>query len=160
VSSAVPTVLAIPVDLQAASTARRGVAAALRAGHVDEAVQADAVLLVSELVSNVVRHETSHTINLEIALDVAGAVTVTVTGSQGAPSGVPVVAPVLPPPSSGSGRGLFIVDALALAWGTRRSDGRTSVWFTMPYSGSGDAPSDDMTAFVGLSVVPATSSAA
>jgi serine phosphatase RsbU (regulator of sigma subunit)/anti-sigma regulatory factor (Ser/Thr protein kinase) len=148
----------IAANLSAASTARREVAATLRPGWIAEDVLADVVLLVSELVTNVVRHETSRIIDLEVALDGCDAVTVTVTGSRGEKAtalGGPLV---LASPSNEAGRGLIIVDSLASAWGTRRSNGRTSVWFTLPCGKSSTEP--DPTALIGPSMDVATSTAA
>ena len=84
-------------------------------------------LLVTELVTNSVRHaglSPQDTITLDVWL-AAGHVRVEV-GDHG---------PGFPPPalrdlpSGTSGRGLFLVDALADRWGTDGDHGRSQVWF-------------------------------
>jgi serine phosphatase RsbU (regulator of sigma subunit)/anti-sigma regulatory factor (Ser/Thr protein kinase) len=119
------------VGPEAPANVRRRLARALQANGVEEDVQDDVQLMVSELVSNVIRHENSPTIRVVVAVDGGGAVTVTVTGASAVPSAA-LVHPAGPPPTSSvSGRGLGVVDSLSSVWGTRRQDGMTSVWFTV-----------------------------
>ena len=125
-------------DPQAVASLRRRVSAALQAACVSDAVHDDAELLVSELMTNVVCHQDAGTMIVEVSIDLAGSATVSVTGGFGDLSPALVNAPALPDHTREGGRGLFIVDSLASAWGTRRKDGRTTVWFTL-----GDARADD-----------------
>jgi anti-sigma regulatory factor (Ser/Thr protein kinase) len=108
----------------APAAARRYVREAL-AGQPDCVVDT-ASLIVSELSTNCVRH--AHT-------DLA--VTIEQTESQIrvdiADTGTGVVTPRHPGPAEFSGRGLWIVDQLADAWGVRErgnGDGK-SVWFEL-----------------------------
>jgi serine phosphatase RsbU (regulator of sigma subunit)/anti-sigma regulatory factor (Ser/Thr protein kinase) len=131
VTSALRYSIQIAADLHAADYARREVSSALRACSVGDGVRADVILLVSELISNVVRHEAACVIDVEVAMDGAGAVTVNVTGGVADVSARLVYPAGLPPASRRGGRGLFILDSVASAWGTGRTNGRTSVWFTV-----------------------------
>jgi serine phosphatase RsbU (regulator of sigma subunit)/anti-sigma regulatory factor (Ser/Thr protein kinase) len=123
--------ISMTVGRDTPSSIRRQVASALRASSVGDDVQADVELLVSEVVSNVIRHEDSIAVDVEVSVDADYGVTVTVTSGGSAPS-VALVHPSGPPESSSeSGRGLDVLDSLASAWGTRRQDRKTAVWFTV-----------------------------
>lgn len=123
--------ISMSVGRDTPSSVRRQVASALRASSVGSDVQADVELLVSEVVSNVIRHEDSLAVDVDVSVDADFGVTVTVTSGGSAPS-MPLVHPAGPPDSSSeSGRGLDVLDSLASAWGTRRQDRRTAVWFTV-----------------------------
>jgi len=112
------------------AVARRFVSDALR--RWDAAGQREtAVLLVSELVSNAVVH--AHT---EIALTLRydrGLITVGVRdGSDQLPARSDV------PPAATSGRGLQMVDALAVDWGVLRvPEGGKVIWFALGSMPSG-----------------------
>jgi serine/threonine-protein kinase RsbW len=86
----------------------------------------DAVeLMVSELATNSVKHAHSDfkvTIN-----DSKGEIRVEVRDTG---RGQPVLR--FPAPTEPSGRGLRIVEALSLAWGTADSPHGKTVWFTVP----------------------------
>ncbi|MEV7964997.1 ATP-binding protein [Sphaerisporangium sp. NPDC088356] len=90
----------------------------------------DAELLVSELVTNAVRHSASGSKPL-------GLVTLTVTDNgdalhvdvidEGAPHHVPRVQE--PTIDGDSGRGLWLVEQIASAWGVREDQAGRTVWF-------------------------------
>jgi serine phosphatase RsbU (regulator of sigma subunit)/anti-sigma regulatory factor (Ser/Thr protein kinase) len=121
----------VAVDHHAAMTARRQVCAVLQTASTRDEVRVDVELLVTELVSNLIRHEQSPTMSIDVAVDVAGSVTVSVTGGLNDPVAALVHAREMPEPSAENGRGLVILDSLASSWGTRRKNGRTTVWFTV-----------------------------
>ncbi|MEO7428335.1 MAG: ATP-binding protein [Acidimicrobiales bacterium] len=110
--------MVLPVDLTTPRAARDAVAE--RFGT--EARCGDLVLCISEVVTNAVRHAGTvgrmtvsrdrHILTVEVA-----------DGSRDLP--------VRRPPSSiaASGRGLRILDQLALQWGTRRTSDGKIVWF-------------------------------
>ena len=89
----------------------------------------DAGLVVTELVSNSVRHSgmaATDCITLAVSFD-DGCLRVEVTDSG------PGFEPpnLVEPPLGASGRGLFLVDALADDWAIERTAGGTTVWFQM-----------------------------
>lgn len=89
----------------------------------------DAGLLVTELVSNSVRHSgMAATDQITLAVSFGeGCLRVEVidTGPGFEPPNL------VEPPLGASGRGLFLVDALADEWAVDRSDAGTVVWFRM-----------------------------
>ena len=86
----------------------------------------DAVeLMVSELATNSVKHAHS---DFKVSInDSAGEIRVEVRDTG---RGQPVLR--FPAPTEPSGRGLRIVEALSLAWGTADSPLGKTVWFTVP----------------------------
>jgi hypothetical protein len=44
----------------------------------------------------------------------------------------PIVVGTVGPHAAGGGRGLFIIDQMALRWGTSQTDQGTEVWFDLP----------------------------
>jgi serine/threonine-protein kinase RsbW len=86
----------------------------------------DAVeLMVSELATNSVKHAHS---DFKVSInDSAGEIRVEVRDTG---RGRPVLR--FPAPTEPSGRGLRIVEALSLAWGTADSPRGKTVWFTVP----------------------------
>lgn len=86
----------------------------------------DAVeLMVSELATNSVKHAHS---DFKVSInDSAGEIRVEVRDTG---RGQPVLR--FPAPTEPSGRGLRIVEALSLAWGTADSPRGKTVWFTVP----------------------------
>ncbi|HZZ96227.1 MAG TPA: ATP-binding SpoIIE family protein phosphatase [Jatrophihabitantaceae bacterium] len=121
----------LAADSRAAESVRREVSHALHACSVGAVAQGEVISLASELVSNIVRHETARTLDLEVAVDGSGAVTVSVTGGFADLSARLVYPTGLPPAARRGGRGLSILDSVASTWGTSRTHGRTSVWFTV-----------------------------
>jgi anti-sigma regulatory factor (Ser/Thr protein kinase) len=107
----------LPIEIELASDessipdARRMVAGALRAGAVDEAVTADLLVVVSELVSNAVTHGGGGAVGLAVR-DAADCIEVTVVSDGTADVG-PVPSWIMPPPGSVGGRGLALVRALS-----------------------------------------------
>jgi len=86
----------------------------------------DAVeLMVSELATNSVKHAHS---DFKVSInDSAGEIRVEVRDTG---RGQPVLR--FPAPTEPSGRGLRIVEALSLTWGTADSPRGKTVWFTVP----------------------------
>ncbi|MFA7761583.1 ATP-binding protein [Streptomyces sp. NPDC048723] len=130
--SAVPSVLfPVPADLGSAHHARkRAVQAARRWGLLSEAAMGDLELCVGEIVANAVEH-TGATSEIRVSATASG-VRVEVVDSD----------PQLPvstaPAADGeSGRGLFLVDALASGWGAFPVGAGKAVWFEI----AADVPS-------------------
>lgn len=105
--------------------ARRAVGELCRSGK-HASLAEDAELLTSELMTNACRYSTGLVTVLALT-NVAGVV-VTVTDDDG---GEPLMS-VEQDLERDSGRGLFLVDAIAGAWGTTAHDGGKSVWFRLP----------------------------
>jgi anti-sigma regulatory factor (Ser/Thr protein kinase) len=100
-------------------------------GSLDDVMRETLRLLVSEVTTNCVQH--AHA-DLDARIDVAvslppGAVRVELS-TAGAPFEAPADSPVRPGPQDQHGRGLFIVDSLARAWGADRN-GSNQVWFEL-----------------------------
>ncbi|HEX8645961.1 MAG TPA: SpoIIE family protein phosphatase [Thermoleophilaceae bacterium] len=117
--------ISIPSSPQAPSRARRAVERLC--GSLDSAVVEQLKLLATELVTNSCRHAAAKgdPIGLVLAID-EGVVRLSVTDTGpgfAAPSGQP-------DPDGESGRGLFIVDALADRWGVDDTGG-TRVWLEL-----------------------------
>lgn len=93
----------------------------------------DARLCVTELVTNAHRHTRTPLIGVHVAVN-RKRVTVAVT-DDGGPAGTALIGPLRTDPGREGGRGLALVESLALAWGTgsggERHPGRTVVWFTL-----------------------------
>lgn len=108
----------LPVDLATPKAARDAVADRLGA----EPRCGDLLLCISEVVTNAVRH--ARTV-ARMTVSREGYI-VTVEVADGSPE-----PPVKRPPSTiaSSGRGLRILDQLALRWGTRRTSAGKVVWF-------------------------------
>lgn len=117
-------VLDFPAAPQSAGAARRFVRQRLEQWNV-QAVEDEVVLMVSELVTNVGLHaRTEATVHVRFTGDC-----LRIEVADGNPEPVQVR-----PHASGAetGRGLMIVDALALHWGVELdADGKT-VWFEVP----------------------------
>jgi len=112
----------LPDDLAAAQVARRHVAAELEPLSVDDEVVDDAVLVASELAANAVRHGAPPvTLTLEQRGD---RVRVAVRDSGTGPD------PRVPEASetSGSGRGLAMIQQLSVDHGWDRDEGGLTVW--------------------------------
>lgn len=114
---------------------RHRVGALLRAWQRSAETVDTAMLLVTELVTNAVEHTDASDVICSVSLS-AEAVTVSVTGTGtgtdtgtgtgSGKGGAPVVGQ--PDDLAESGRGLFLVAALATDWGTRLTAGSREVW--------------------------------
>ncbi|WP_084517876.1 ATP-binding protein [Microtetraspora niveoalba] len=111
--------------------AARAWADGLLAGHVADEVREDAVLLLSELVTNSIVHSDS-------GRKAGGLVTVFLAAGDGvahceviddgSAASVPVIREACP--EDGSGRGLWMVNVMADAWGVHHDDeAGNAVWF-------------------------------
>jgi serine/threonine-protein kinase RsbW len=111
--------------LESAATARQFVRDLLVAWDCD-AEEDVAVLLTSELVSNAVRHAASR-----LGLDVCAERDIDLVRIEvrDADERLPVVR--RPEPDAESGRGLFLVEALARRWGAEPERGGKVVWFEL-----------------------------
>ena len=105
---------------------RRAVGDFCRAGD-HAAVADDAELLTSELMTNACAH--SQGLITVVALRNVASVVVTVTDDD---SDGQARVPPSQDPQRESGRGLFLVDAIAGAWGTTAHADSKSVWFRLP----------------------------
>ncbi|MGW2842606.1 ATP-binding protein [Streptomyces sp. NPDC001493] len=123
--------LTLPNTASAARIARDFVASLLerdqRGGLVD-----DARLCVTELVTNAYRHTSSSLVRVHVAVNRKR---VTVSVADHDPRTVQALAAQRPNSEQQCGRGLLIVENLALAWGTYSLDshlpGHKAVWFTL-----------------------------
>ncbi|GII80990.1 ATP-binding protein [Sphaerisporangium rufum] len=90
----------------------------------------DTVLLAGELMGNAVRHSDSGrpggTVEVRVFAD--GTRVRVEVGDEGSPAGIPAAAAEVDPFSE-SGRGLWLVDRLAAAWGVLERPGGRTVWF-------------------------------
>ncbi len=115
----------LPGSSLAPSVARSFVEESLSRHHLDS-LRETALLLTSEVVSNAVTHaQSSSTLRIRVVGD---AVRISVTDA-GYGS---ILMEAVGPHAAGGGRGLFIVDQVALDWGTRQTDRGTEVWFDLP----------------------------
>ncbi|HEX2698957.1 MAG TPA: ATP-binding protein [Acidimicrobiales bacterium] len=121
-------------DERSVPDARSLVASTLRSWHVSE-LEASACLLATELATNAVVHaRTPYRITLE--LGPPNLRVLVADGSRALPSRRP------PDSSAVTGRGLSIVEALALDWGARHAGDGKVVWFDLA-TGPGDSVSAD-----------------
>lgn len=123
---------------EASVPAARDWARTLLAGRVTPTLLHDVLLLLSEVVTNAVAHSDSGRmasghVTVWIA-HAATAVHVEVTDA-GSASSVPTVH--VPDPDDESGRGLWLVEMLATAWGAHRDGPRNVVWFRVDEIGQG-----------------------
>jgi anti-sigma regulatory factor (Ser/Thr protein kinase) len=116
----------VPHHARGAALARHRLAEELAGHHVESAVAADVVSVVSELVGNAARHARpldGGVIRVGWAVRPA---LVEVRVSDGGAAGRPVLR--IADPDSGDGRGLAIVAALADRWGVEHTDDGRDVW--------------------------------
>lgn len=122
--------LSVPHTLSSAPVVRRSMREVLLSSGTPQAVVDDTALLVAELVGNALRHaDPLPDGTISVSWDVgpsALVVSVTDGGARTSP-GVRDAHEF-----ETSGRGLPIVEALALEWGVRRRGGATTVWATVP----------------------------
>lgn len=110
--------------------ARQRLCAELVAAGVFEPAVNDAAVVVSELVSNALRHARPLPCGeVEVAWTWRNDIVQIAVSDGGATTEPRRARPAL---SSLGGRGLGIVDALAVRWGVHRADGTTTVWATLP----------------------------
>ncbi|MER5972909.1 ATP-binding protein [Streptomyces sp. NPDC002055] len=112
----------LPREPGSAATARRLVRVALAAWGLDDVAE-DGAVIVSELVSNAVRHARRESIRVVVERTAVRTVRVAVADFSRA-------RPVPRAPGNGEegGRGLFLVAALATAWGTDERQWGKVVW--------------------------------
>lgn len=124
--------LSVPHALSSAPAVRRCLRDELLACGTPRDVVDDTALLVAELVGNALRHaEPLPDGTISVSWDVGPSALVVAVTDGGA-----TTSPGLRPMHEfeTSGRGLPIVEALAVEWGVRRRGGATTVWATMPLS--------------------------
>jgi anti-sigma regulatory factor (Ser/Thr protein kinase) len=122
--------LAVAPNPASAALVRHSIAADLLSRHIDHQRVDDVILVASELVTNAVLHAPTRDHD---ELDVTWEV-----GCDSVVVGVLDNNPDLPrgrtttSESDTRGRGLYIVAALALDWGVRRTDHGKQVWARLP----------------------------
>jgi anti-sigma regulatory factor (Ser/Thr protein kinase) len=128
------SVLMLPYTASSVGVARRRLIGDLAAAGVYEATACDAGLVVSELISNALRHATPLPGNVVRVSWQLSDDCIEVAVSDGGGPTVPMVNK--PAANALGGRGLGIVDRLALCWGvyTRQDGSETTVWAALPLS--------------------------
>lgn len=128
----------LPHTPASVATARRRLSAELAASGVPEPAVNDAAVVLSELVSNALRHARPLPCGqVEVAWKWRRDIVQIAVSDGGATTEPRRARPAL---SSLGGRGLGIVEALAMRWGVHRAEGTTTVWATLqaPRRASGD----------------------
>ncbi|MFE9045701.1 ATP-binding protein [Streptomyces sp. NPDC007818] len=126
--------LLFPPLPQAIPQARHLVQHAVTRRGWDELIEPVA-LLFTELAANAIQHSTPA--DGEPPMPVIVTVrfdhrSITVEVHNAGPAAEPITAPAQPPaPDAESGRGLFLVEALAADWGSRSHPDGTVIWFTL-----------------------------
>jgi anti-sigma regulatory factor (Ser/Thr protein kinase) len=131
-----PFAFSVAGGVEAPAEARNRVAAGLD-GALDDAMRDNLRLLVSEVATNCVQH--AHA-DADARIDVAvslppGAVRVELS-TAGQPFESPPLKPARPGPQDQRGRGLFIVDSLARAWGAEPR-AANQIWFELATADGG-----------------------
>jgi two-component sensor histidine kinase len=128
----------LPYTASSVGIARRRLIGDLARAGVFEATACDAGLVLSELVSNALRHATPLPGSLVKVSWMLGEEFIEVAVSDGGGPTVPMVNK--PAANALGGRGLGIVDRLALRWGvyTRQDGSETTVWAALPLSGDAE----------------------
>ena len=121
----------LPLRTTAPKLARATVSGAI--GSVRPEVAEEIELLTSEVVTNAIRHARVDPLGEVILRVDASDDHVRVEVLNPGPSFDPPVPSI--PGVSGTGLGLFLVDALADAWGVGREGPRTKVWFEISKNG-------------------------
>ncbi|MEV5924577.1 ATP-binding protein [Micrococcus luteus] len=123
--------LTLPSTANAARIARDFVGSLLRVSRHLSLVD-DARLCVSEVVTNAHRHTRTSLIRVQVAVN-RKRVTVSVADEEACAGNA--FSALRAGPEQGGGRGLLLVESLALAWGTNTLDGclpgHKAVWFTL-----------------------------
>ena len=140
------SVLMLPYTASSVGVARRRLVGALTEAGVYEATACDAALVLSELISNALRHATPLPGSLVKVSWTLDGNCVEVTVSDGGGPTVPMVNK--PAANALGGRGLGIVDRLALRWGVTpcKDTSEMTVWAVLPLSGDAEHELEDMTA--------------
>jgi anti-sigma regulatory factor (Ser/Thr protein kinase) len=119
--------LELAPDHTAAARARKFVAATLRGWGLEDAIE-DAELLVSELVTNAILHaRSSATVKINHN---APRLRVSVCDSSSATPRLRDYGP-----NAVTGRGMLLVDRIALRWGVDVNEGGKCVWFEVDAAG-------------------------
>jgi anti-sigma regulatory factor (Ser/Thr protein kinase) len=134
----------LPYTASSVGIARRRLIGDLARAGVYEATACDAGLVLSELVSNALRHATPLPGSLVKVSWMLGDEFIEVAVSDGGGPTVPLVNK--PAANALGGRGLGIVDRLALRWGvyTRQDGSETTVWAALPLSGDTEHAAESM----------------
>lgn len=131
--------LSVPHALHSAPLVRRRLRAQLADSGTSGGVIDDTTLLVSELVGNALRHaDPLPDGTISVSWDV-GPSALVISVTDGGARTSPGVRPMHTYETSG--RGLPIVEALAIEWGVRRRGGATTVWATLPLAQQPETPS-------------------
>ena len=118
----------LPAESYAVREARHFVRQQAGSWGLDESTVDTAELLVSELATNAVRHAAGAPGPIEIRLSYDERLTCEVADQLAA---VPAAEASLPDELDESGRGLYLVDILSAAWGSRRTSTGKVVWFAL-----------------------------
>jgi anti-sigma regulatory factor (Ser/Thr protein kinase) len=134
----------LPYTASSVGIARRRLIGDLARAGVYEATACDAGLVLSELVSNALRHATPLPGSLVKVSWMLGDEFIEVAVSDGGGPTMPMVNK--PAANALGGRGLGIVDRLALRWGvyTRQDGSETTVWAALPLSGDTEHAAESM----------------
>ncbi|MFI6650966.1 ATP-binding protein [Streptomyces sp. NPDC050529] len=133
--------LTLPNTAVAAKLARDFVTSLLGVSRHHDLVE-DAQVCVSEVVTNAHRHASTPLIRVHVAVNRKR---VTVAVADDGPADPTLLRALCAEPEQERGRGLLLVESLALAWGANTAGelqpGRKVVWFTLgqPYPNSGRA---------------------
>jgi anti-sigma regulatory factor (Ser/Thr protein kinase) len=128
----------LPYTASSVGIARRRLIGDLTRAGVFEVTACDAGLVLSELISNALRHATPLPGSLVKVSWMLGDEFIEVAVSDGGGPTVPMVNK--PAANALGGRGLGIVDRLALRWGvyTRQDGSETTVWAALPLIGDAE----------------------
>ena len=134
----------LPYTASSVGIARRRLIGDLAKAGVYEATACDAGLVLSELISNALRHATPLPGSLVKVSWMLGDEFIEVAVSDGGGPTVPMVNK--PAVNALGGRGLGIVDRLALRWGvyTRQDGSETTVWAALPLTGDTERAAESM----------------
>ena len=134
----------LPYTASSVGIARRRLIGDLTRADVCEATACDAGLVLSELVSNALRHATPLPGSQVKVSWMLGDGFIEVAVSDGGGPTAPMVNK--PAANALGGRGLGIVDRLALRWGvyTRQDGSETTVWAALPLSGDAERAAESM----------------
>jgi anti-sigma regulatory factor (Ser/Thr protein kinase) len=113
-------------DTHSPGEARRAIRAFCAANEIEN-LSDDAELLGSEVMTNACRMASGPVTMFLLADDGALVVIITDDSANRLPATT-----VLSPPMAESGRGLFVLDQLAGAWGTTSTPSGKNVWFRLP----------------------------